>query len=156
MPLTSNAACTLLFALRTVGSNATTTPKWPNDLSTQGSDWRGRPSSKRTSRSLDVNRRDSSGGTSSPLGISSLEEVERNRQGAPQVRHLHGRQRRHTGLRRQNPEGPYACGPFSYRRCVRRSSHQLSCSEPAPDDLARPLSSTTAHARQATVAAITA
>ena len=62
---TSNAACTLLFILRMVYSNATTTP------STQGSDWRGRPSSKRTSHSLDFNRRDSSGGSSSSRGTLS-------------------------------------------------------------------------------------
>ena len=45
---------------------------------------------------------------------------------------------------------------LSYRPCVRRSSHQLSRSEPAIDDRGRPLSSTTAHARQATVAPVTA
>ena len=71
MPSTRNAACTLPFALRTVYSNATTTPKWPNDVSTQGSDWRGRPSSKRTSHSLDFNRRDFSGGSSSSRGTLS-------------------------------------------------------------------------------------
>ena len=69
---TSNAACTLLFAPRTEYSNATTTPNWPDNLSTQGSDkdWRGRPSPKRGSRSLGFkNRRDSSGGASSSRGI---------------------------------------------------------------------------------------
>ena len=62
---TSNAACTLLFILRMVYSNATTTP------STQGSDWRGRPSSKHTSRGVDFNRRDSSGDVSSSHRILS-------------------------------------------------------------------------------------
>ena len=65
MPSTSNATCTLIFTLRTVYSNTTTMP------STQGLDWRGRPSSKHTSRSVDFNRRDSSGGVSSSCGTLS-------------------------------------------------------------------------------------
>ena len=71
MPSTINAACSLLFALRTAYSHASSAPTWPaNLIHRDSSSPRHGSTTKRTSRSLEYKRRDSSNG-SSPRGSSS-------------------------------------------------------------------------------------
>ena len=161
MPSTTNAACSLLFTLRTAYSHATSASTWTATLvHRDSSNPRHGSATKRTSRSLEYKRHDSSSGASFPRGSSSSGQKFRRLTKGPVKYEKKPRSKDDkdgdTDGAVERLETPRQVVPSLIDVSSGGRLQQLLGSATVPDDGSLPLSSTTAHARQATVTAAAA